>query len=253
MKLGFACLIALTAAADGVAADQSSIIKRSDQIIVVVTDSWTSTSGVAQWFQRGKHSEWKREGGPAPVVVGKTGLAWGRGELIVKNLAGPVKREGDNKAPAGVFRLGTAFGYSHKPIRTKMPYLALSTNVVAVDDPNSRYYNQLVDKTKVTRPDWQSAENMILADDRYKWGVVVMHNLPPVPGAGSCIFLHVWKDSSTLTTGCTAMAEENLLAMLQWLDPARKPLFVQLTRSIYNELQSKWGLPALEMESASSR
>jgi D-alanyl-D-alanine dipeptidase len=121
----------------------------------------------------------------------------------------------------------------------------LSTKVVAVDDPKSRYYNQLVNRSKVADADWQSAENMILADQRYKWGVVVMHNVPPIAGAGSCIFLHVWKDSSTATSGCTAMAEENLLKLIGWLDPTKTPLFIQLPRSIYNELRPDLGLPNL--------
>ena len=45
-------------------------------------------------------------------MFGKNGLAWGKG--IADNLDqrdGPVKHEGDGKAPAGIFKLGTAFGY----------------------------------------------------------------------------------------------------------------------------------------------
>jgi L,D-peptidoglycan transpeptidase YkuD (ErfK/YbiS/YcfS/YnhG family) len=165
--------------------------------------------------------------------------------LNITNLAGPVKREGDDKAPAGIFRLGTAFGYSAKPIFTRMPYLALSKRIVAVDDPRSRYYNRLVDIATIKHPDWRSAENMILADQRYQWGVVVRHNEPPKPGAGSCIFLHVWLSRDTPTSGCTAMAEQHLRRLIGWLDQAQTPLLVQLPRPIYNEVRESWGLPAL--------
>jgi L,D-peptidoglycan transpeptidase YkuD (ErfK/YbiS/YcfS/YnhG family) len=158
-------------------------------------------------------------------------------------LAGPTKREGDDKAPAGVFRLGTAFGYAKKPLPTRMRYVPLTPNIVAVDDPKSRYYNQLVDRTKVSDADWQSAENMLLSDQRYKWGVWVKHNDPPVPRGGSCIFLHVWKDRSTLTSGCTAMSERDMVRLLGWLDPAKEPRLIQLPRSIYNERRTGWGLP----------
>ena len=235
-------------AARSAAADSSDQIRNSRQCIVVITDSWTASSGTALWFDRVTGSPWQGRGGPVPVLLGRAGLAWGRGELDKSRRTGPLKREGDDKAPAGVFRLGTTFGYAAngKSLHSKMPYLALTKNIVAVDDPASRYYNQLIDKSRLTKVDWHSAENMILADNRYKWGVTVLHNVPPAPGAGSSIFIHVWKDSATATSGCTAMAEENLLRLLAWLDPAKAPLLVQLPRPIYNELHLQLGLPDIQ-------
>ena len=126
-----------------------------------------------------------------------------------------------------------------------MPYLGLTKNTLAVDDPASPYYNQLVDQSKIKDRDWRSAEKMILADDRYKWGVVVQHNFPPKPGFGSCIFLHVWKTPTTLTTGCTAMSEQDLLDIIRWLDPAQRPLLVQMPRPVYQKLRVKYDLPTL--------
>ena len=64
------------------------------------------------------------------------------------------------------------------------------------------------------------SEKMLRDDGLYKWGVFVEHNPAAAPGAGSCIFLHIWKDSTTPTTGCTAMAEKDLVKLLRWLDPA---------------------------------
>ncbi|HEY4282863.1 MAG TPA: L,D-transpeptidase family protein [Chthoniobacterales bacterium] len=227
------------------ATEHSSPLKQSSQIIVVVTESWNTPDGVAYWFDRQTDWNWRLRGGPTPVLIGRAGLAWGRGENNRADLTGPIKREGDDKAPAGVFRLGTAFGYGRNSVATRMPYLRLSTRIVAVDDPASRYYNQLVDKSKVSKPDWQSAENMVLADNRYQWGVVVRHNVPPIPRAGSCIFLHVWKDSVTATSGCTAMSKGSLVTLLRWLDPSERPALVQLPRAIYNQQRPRWGLPAL--------
>jgi hypothetical protein len=77
---------------------------------------------------------------------------------------------------------------------------------------------------------------MRLPDDRYKWGIVVAHNLPPLPGAGSCIFLHVWKNSATTTVGCTAMPEKALVTLLRWLDPAKDPLLIQMPLPVYREI-----------------
>jgi L,D-peptidoglycan transpeptidase YkuD (ErfK/YbiS/YcfS/YnhG family) len=64
--------------------------------------------------------------------------------------------------------------------------------------------------------------------NRYKYFAVVEYNtVNPLPGAGSAIFLHVWKDQNNPTTGCTAFSEENLLKIIRWLDPAQKPVLAQ--------------------------
>jgi L,D-peptidoglycan transpeptidase YkuD (ErfK/YbiS/YcfS/YnhG family) len=124
-----------------------------------------------------------------------------------------------------------------------MPFAALSENIVCVDDPRSRYYNRLVDQSKVENRDWKHAERMF-GIDLYRSGVVVEHNIPSKPDAGSCIFLHVWKNSKTSTSGCTAMAEAKLLQIIRWLDPAKHPLLVQLPRPVYETLRAKWNLPS---------
>lgn len=242
MRLSILSLI-LAASVSSKAAPSRALPTSCKQCLVVTADSWSATSGQLIAFERGHGLPWHRRGSPIPVRLGDAGLAWGRGLLRDPALPGPHKKEGDHRAPAGLFRLGSAFGYARKAPATRMPYLPLSRHVVAVDDPQSRYYNQLIDQSKIGQPDWRSAEKMILADDRYKWGIVVEHNVPPKPGAGSCIFLHVWKNSETLTVGCTAMPEAAMLDLIQWLDPARHPLLVQLPASLYNELRARWDLP----------
>ena len=125
----------------------------------------------------------------------------------------------------------------------RLPYLGLSKRIEGIDDPRSRYYNKLVDRSKVAKIDWRSSEQMRRDDVRYKWGVVVDHNQAAIPGAGSCIFLHVWQSPSTATAGCTAMRESDLLAQLHWLDPAHHPVLVQMPRAAYRSIQRKYGLP----------
>jgi L,D-peptidoglycan transpeptidase YkuD (ErfK/YbiS/YcfS/YnhG family) len=213
------------------------------QCLVVTTDSWSAPRGQLMAFARGNGSGWRQRGAPVPVLIGDAGMAWGRGILRDQLLPGPQKREGDHRAPAGLFYLGSAFGYAPVAPATRLPYLPLSRNIVAVDDPQSRYYNQVLDQSKIRRPDWRSAEKMILGDVRYKWGMVVRHNFPPVPGAGSCIFLHVWKSPETTTVGCTAMPEAAVLDLMQWLDPAQHPVLIQLPSPIYSEWRARWHLP----------
>jgi D-alanyl-D-alanine dipeptidase len=224
---------------------QRDILRQSEQCLVVITDSWRSASGRMFVFERIGRSPWQQRGRAIPVVVGKAGLGWGRGLTHPPRSLAPTKTEGDHRSPAGIFQLGSVFGYAGKNPGTKMPYIALTNQIVGVNDSSSRYYNQMVDTSRIRAPDWHSVEPMKLADNRYKWGVFVEHNVSARPRAGSCIFLHVWKDSQTPTAGCTAMPEENLLEIIHWLDPARHPLLIQMPRSIYDMLRAKWGLPRL--------
>ena len=55
-------------------------MNRCDQSVVVLTDSWTSTSGVMHSFHRDHTTRvWKERGLGIPVVLGKNGLGHGRG------------------------------------------------------------------------------------------------------------------------------------------------------------------------------
>jgi L,D-peptidoglycan transpeptidase YkuD (ErfK/YbiS/YcfS/YnhG family) len=221
-------------------------LRRSRQCVVVVGADWNSTSGVLRAFERADAGgPWKQRGPEIPVVLGKKGLGWGRGVVNADPEALPRKIEGDNKVPAGVFRLVTVFGYT--PAKSagwvKLPYVPVTKNIEGVDDPRSRHYNRLVDRTKVARVDWRSSEQMRRDDHLYKWGVVVDHNPAAVPGAGSLIFFHIWKSSSTPTAGCTAMPEKDLVNLIRWLDPAARPILAQMPRDNYPVFQSKFGLP----------
>jgi D-alanyl-D-alanine dipeptidase len=213
---------------------------------VVLTENWASTTGSLHAFERGGTTgSWKERGPGIPVVVGKNGLGRSRGLVRVDFKGAPAKQEGDDRAPAGIFRLSSAFGYApaQSSAWIKLPYLVLSKQIEAIDDPNSRYYNRLVDRSKIATIDWRSSEQMRRDDVLYKWGVVVDHNPAPIPGAGSCIFLHIWKNSSAPTAGCTAMSESDLVRLLQWLDPAQQPILVQMPRADYRSVAAKYGLP----------
>jgi L,D-peptidoglycan transpeptidase YkuD (ErfK/YbiS/YcfS/YnhG family) len=64
-------------------------------------------------------------------------------------------------------------------------------------------------------------------DNLYKYGIIIEYNTDPViKGSGSAIFLHVWKGEGIHTAGCVAISEENILKILDWLDPAATPLII---------------------------
>lgn len=222
-------------------------LHRSRQVLVVLTEDWNAVAGTLQRFERDTdEGPWTAIGASAPVVVGRSGLAWGRGVADDAASGGPGKKEGDGKAPAGVFRLGTSFGQSRQPLPgVALRYRSLDGNVECVDDVRSEHYNKLVTRQEVGRVDWRSSERM-WTEPLYEWGIVVEHNAPAVTaGAGSCIFLHVWRRAGRGTAGCTAMDGQHLTQMIKWLKPASRPLLVQLPRAEYERLKDAWDLPDL--------
>jgi D-alanyl-D-alanine dipeptidase len=208
-----------------------NVFEKSHQLIVVTTEGWESVRGELCLFER-VQGEWELVSEKIPVVVGEKGMAWGRG--LHPDAEGPIKQEGDLKSPAGVFTLRCGFG---TPLEgdLKIPYLSLSPSIEAVDDPHSLYYNQIVNRDEIPYPDWKSSEKMY-SEPLYVRGAVVNHNFPdPTPGFGSAIFLHVWRDPSLGTAGCTAMSLENMEKVLKWLDPRAEPLLIQLPQNIKEE------------------
>ncbi len=111
------CVISVLASAQKPAPKPVQPLTRSTQLIVVTTPDWTATQGHLQRYQRATPRQpWEPVGPSIPIVVGKGGLGWGAGTVPIPDEAGPIKQEGDGRAPAGVFPLGTAFGYAPGPI-----------------------------------------------------------------------------------------------------------------------------------------
>lgn len=209
--------------------------ENSRQLVVVSTRDWADSSGMLQRFSRsGPHEPWRAVGPAIPVKTGRAGMGWGLGLHAVPP-AGPRKVEGDKKAPAGVFRLIAAFGYDEKPAGVTLPYTRALPGVEAVDDPRSRFYNRIVDRARIAHPDWLSSEKMRPASNDYRLGIVVDHNPRAIPGAGSCIFLHVWRNPTRGTTGCTAMPLEKLAELQRWLRPDAHPVLIQAPREFMPE------------------
>jgi D-alanyl-D-alanine dipeptidase len=212
----------------------------ANQLVLVVGADWNATTGALQRFQRSGKC-FAPVGKPVAVVLGKHGMAWGRG-LHGGAPRPPVKQEGDQKSPVGVFKLSGSFGYA-ATAKWKLPYHPLTTAIECVDDPASEHYNALVDKTQ-QKPDWNSSEHMLRADALYRVGVLVDHNADhPVANAGSCIFLHVWSGPDGATVGCTAMDGGKLEEILSWLDPRKDPVLVQIPVAERAKMRSEWGLP----------
>jgi zinc D-Ala-D-Ala dipeptidase len=215
------------------------------QAVVVTTKDWQSVQGIARLFERKtKSTAWREVGKGFRVVVGRSGL--GTDPSWVELPTSPIKNEGDGRSPAGRFPLTFAFGVDAKPAAVALPFTKLEEFTECVDDVNSTFYNKVVNRMQVGNFDWKSSEKMLEVRPQYDLGVFVAYNsYPAVDGAGSCIFLHIWKDANTGTAGCTAMERTNLERIVAWLNPKKHPYLVQLTEAEYSEQQKPWNLPKL--------
>ena len=245
LGLALSALGLLGCAPNAVALGGQDLTAPARQLLLVVAEDWNYSEASLQRFERATFdSDWTPIGGPVPVSLGRKGLGWGRGLHGLALGAGPVKREGDGRAPADVFALGPGFAREPADVGvSRVPLLRADKSLVCVDDGASPLYNQFA-QTSGGPVAWTSAEDMDRADGQYKLGMFVRHNVdPPVPGGGSCIFLHIWLSPGAATSGCTAMDEANLLALLRWLDAAKSPVLAQLPRTDYQRLRTALRLP----------
>ena len=217
------------------------------QLVVVLTPGWDAPDGRLARFERDTGGPWRPVATPIPVTVGRSGSAWGVG-LNAPQDEGPQKQEGDGRAPAGVFALGTAFGDA-PTAPSGLPYQAMTREDWCVDVPGSPLYNRIVSTRVVGEAAVRGSTEPMRrdlhknGDPRYALGFVIEHNAEGHDRAGSCIFAHVWDSPTTPTAGCTAMARADIEALVTWLDPAKTPRFVLLPVQAYARLQAAWDLP----------
>jgi len=194
------------------------IIKQKNQIGEASQIIWVKDEGIA-FFKKTKlyliektGDDWIIEGQPYDAVIGRNGFA----------LTGQ-KREGDGKTPSGIYPLKMTFGY-HDTVMTKMPYRQALSDDVWIDDVHAEDYNRWTKKTYTLA---NSYEMMKREDNLYQYGIIIEYNTDPVvKGNGSAIFLHIWPSKGIPTAGCVAVSEENMIKILQWLDPAKSPIII---------------------------
>ena len=225
------------------------------QLIVVTTADWNADQGTLRRYERDA-DRWRAVATADPVALGRAGSGWGLG--LHPAQPGPQKREGDGRSPAGVFAIGTAFGYAATDA-TALPYAALGADDWCIDTSGSPLYNRIVDARAVgaeavagsTEP--MRRDLHLDGDERYRIGFVIAHNPRGVANAGSCIFAHIWKSAGSSTAGCTAMSATDLRAVMDWLRPDDHPVFVLMPQREYDRLQRDWNLPAIARTGGGAR
>ena len=196
-------------AADVIAALADEVPGDSAQLMAVLPLPAEASRGAVYLFDRGDGG-WRLQRDPLPAMLGRNGFAR-PGE----------KREGDGRTPAGLFPVESAFGYD-AAIDSNMPYRQATADDLWVDDVQAPDYNRWVRRGETAAT---SFEEMKRSDHRYRYGLVTGYNRQPVvPGLGSAIFIHVWLEEGVSTSGCVALSEADLAAILRWLDAGKKPM-----------------------------
>ena len=124
-----------------------------------------------------------------PCAHGRGGIAW-------------AKREGDLITPAGQWRLLWLYYRADRGTqpRTSLPARPLGPQQGWAETPEDPDYNR-----PIRHPHPWSADRMARGDPLYDLCAVTDHNHDPViPGAGSAIFVHLWRRPRWPTAGCIA-------------------------------------------------
>lgn len=217
----------------------------STQCIVGVADDWNSSKVTLTAFEK-RNGQWQPALGPWPGRLGKKGMIWGLG--LHPNPAGAaLKKEGDWRAPAGVFRIGGAWGYDTS-IRKhpKLFYRRITAQDLWVEDSKSPHYNRHLILDHKPSTSWEKKQQMRQGDHAHSLKLFIAHNAPPkiIPGGGSAIFFHIWRGGgSKPTAGCTTISEPRLRQLISWIDPTVQPLYVLLPKAEYTAKRAAWKLP----------
>ena len=218
------------------------------QCILGLAPDWNSSRVQVRVFEK-KDGSWAQSSGPWSGRLGKNGLAWGLGLHPVPTGVA-AKREGDFRAPAGVFALGGAYGYAPAIEKAPgLPYRQITSRDLWVEDSASPDYNRYLRLPAEPRTAWEKKQQMKQGDHAHSLKLFIAHNPAPeaVPGAGSSIFFHIWRaEGAKPSAGCTVLSEANLRSLIASIDPEKNPVYVLLPEEEYRRLARAWKLPSVE-------
>lgn len=217
------------------------------QAVVTYPATWDSSTANLYLYQRASSSSpWQQRGGPVKVRLGRNGSAWGLG--IHRNPPNAkLKKEGDGRSPAGIFKIGGAWGDATAIKKhPKLPYRKVTPRDLWVEDSSSPHYNLPLILEHPPRTEWEKKQQMKQNDPAHALKLFIAHNPGPkaIPKAGSAIFFHIWRGGgSKPTAGCTTMAESSLRKIVAWIDPTKNPVSILLPVQDYKKNRKPWKLP----------
>ncbi len=175
---------------------------------VIIVNAKGITANLSLW-EKDPKDVWGRRY-HFPAVIGRNGLA-DPGD----------KKEGDGKTPQGIYDIRRSFGYDTH-FSTGIDYTPVTQEDRWVDDPLSADYNTWVKHTTAS-----SFESLKRNDDLYHVAAVIEYNTMDIKkGAGSAIFLHIWRTYYKPTAGCVALSSRSLRKILSRLNKDDQPVII---------------------------
>jgi len=208
MRLAILAVIALLAPQMALAQSCPEPLASARRLVLVTADKLTSTTASIQQFERAAvNAPWQEVRGASTALIGRNGVGWSHAFRRFARKGEPVKVEGDKRAPAGFYKIGSSFGFAASQ---RYGYLRIVEGMTCVDDLASPAYNTITSRaivgTKV------HGENMWLVPE-YRRGLLVEYPSNRKARAGSCIFIHLQLPGKTATSGCVALPEPQLEAL----------------------------------------
>jgi L,D-peptidoglycan transpeptidase YkuD (ErfK/YbiS/YcfS/YnhG family) len=186
------------------------------QVIVVTAPDWSTSRGTLQMWQRYSSGWVQRD--VMSARLGWSGFEWAA-----------TRRQSDGSTPAGTFTITRSFGLKADP-GTSLPYRRAWSNDFWVYDRSCPSTYNTWQKWSSTRCwSYDQAEKLTSYGAQYEAAAVIDFNIP-TPGQpadvrrGGGIFLHV--NGKGATAGCVSLARADLMRVLRWLDPHKKPRIV---------------------------
>ena len=160
---------------------------------------------------------------PVDLVVGPWGARFRGRRFACSHGRGGIradKREGDLASPEGAFHALWLYWRADRRVQpaTQLPGRPLGPRQGWAETPEDPAYNR-----PVLHPHAHSADRMARGDSLYDICVVTDHNTHPTrAGAGSAIFLHLWRKPRHPTAGCVAFRRTDLEWILaRWTGRSR--------------------------------
>ena len=180
----------------------------ASRLVLVTVPSMASSTGMLRLFERPRgQTRWRLVASAEPAMVGRKGLAWSYAFRDLASNNDPIKVEGDNRSPAGIYPIGRPFGFAASSLAD---YLQLNSDSVCVEDPASPAYNKFASRRAVGL---SVGKESMRATPVYRRGLFVNYPTDAANKAGSCIFIHVWKRPGSGTAGCVTMPENRVAAL----------------------------------------
>lgn len=184
----------------------------AQQVIVVLATSYGTISATFKNYEK-VSGIWQliNSGG---AVVGKAGFRDNR-------------HEGDMSTPTGKYGISFMFGNADNP-GVKFTYKKVQVGDYWVSNKIIEEYNVWMHYDGTDADARFYDYEALWEQPLYKYAAVIDFNYGPdrVLGKGSGIFLHIAPYSGGGTAGCVGVSEGNLISILKWLDPAKKPVII---------------------------